>query len=90
MKTEIPLPIIRPDQYKAFRGEMGTDLPNTQDEFAELIKNQRNEALRRGEIPVPVDVEFHEFKRFCGSRGTKPNAKTLTDFAIEKRAGKKY
>ena len=77
------VPILRRDQYEAFRREVGPDLADTYDEWLKLIGDRRTEALRRGETLVEVEVNFDKFIEFCRTRGTSPNLKTLRDFAIE-------
>jgi hypothetical protein len=84
MTMVFPIPIIPKHQYDAFRRDVGPDLADTYDEWFEFVRKHRSERLRQGETLVDVEVDYDEFTRFCAATGTKPTAKTLLDFAIEK------
>ena len=79
-----PMPMIPKQQYHSFRGALGTDIPDTYDEWLNLTNKLRNERIRQGEVVPQVEIDFDEFTRFCAARGTTPNNKALLDLAIEK------
>ena len=84
MSKIFPIPIIPKHQYDAFRRELRPDLSDTYDQWLEFVRQHRSERLRQGETILDVEVDLDEFTRFCATNGTKPNLKSLLDFAIEK------
>jgi hypothetical protein len=83
------IPILRRNQYEAFRREVGSDLANTYDGWLEYLGDRRVEATKRGETMVEVEIDFDHFMMFCRTRGRNPNLKALLYFAVEKSTGQK-
>lgn len=78
------LPILHREDYDAFRRDVGPDLADTYDEWMEFFAEQRDEAVRRGETVIDVQINHHEFIRFCRASGAHPNLKLMLDFAANK------
>lgn len=86
-KMVYPLPVFTPDQYAAFRKEIGPDLADSYDEWLKLHREQCDEANRRGESWVQIEVKFDEFVAFCRATGTPANTDTLLKFTVKKAGG---
>jgi hypothetical protein len=86
-KMVYPFPVFTPEQYDAFRQEIGPDLADTYDEWLKLHREQCNEAIRRGETWVEIEVKFDEFVAFCRATGAPTNADTLLKFTVKKSSG---
>ena len=87
MPMVFPFPVILPDDYEAFRREVGSDLADTYDEWLNLHREQIDETRRRGDTVAEIEVQFDEFIAFCLATGATPDAKTLLDFTIKKSSG---
>ena len=72
MPMVFPLPVIRPEDYDAFRREVGSDLADTYDEWLDLHREQVDEARRRGDPVAEIEVKLDEFIGFCRATGTSP------------------
>jgi hypothetical protein len=86
MMTVLPTPFIREHDYQAFRDAMGADLPDTFNEWSDLVAKHKLELRQRNEIVREIEVYPDEFILFCRSRGQSCNRKSLQDFAAEKLA----
>jgi hypothetical protein len=84
------LPIIRADDYDAFRRIPTRDLPDTYNEWLKLIAERRLERGRLGFQVVEIQVNSGEFTRYLTTNGQAANLKTLADLCIEKRHGNDY
>jgi hypothetical protein len=86
MAKVFPVPVIRQNQYDAFRREIGPDLADTYDEWAKRFQESVKDSLMRGDTFVPIEVDFNAFEWFCGVTRKLPTLEALLDFAIEKNA----
>jgi hypothetical protein len=83
-KAIFTLPILHREDYDAFRRDLGADLADTYDKWMEFYAEQRDQAIKRGERVIDVQVNHHEFIRFCRSTGAQPDLKLLLEFADRK------
>ena len=81
------LPVIRREDYDAFRRDVGPNLSNTYDEWAKLLANEVAEARRIGKTVVEAEVNYDEFTRYCRTTGKKPDPMVLLDFAMHRPLG---
>jgi hypothetical protein len=65
MATVFSVPVLRPEQYDAFRRDLGSDLADTYDGWLEFVHKHRSERLRQGGTLVDVEVDHDQFVRFC-------------------------
>ena len=79
------VPVIRREDYDAFRRDIGQNLADTYDEWAKLFADELAEARRQGKTVIEAIVHYDEFLAFCVANGHKPNPQILLDFAIRKR-----
>lgn len=84
------LPLIHAVQYDAFRSLLGDDLPNTYDEWLQLHANEKRERSMVGFDVREIQVDPHEFARYCGARGIAADGLRLLHFAAEKGSGNRY
>lgn len=77
------LPIIRREQYDAFRRDLGPDLADTYDEWAKLFADELGKAKRRGDSLVEIEIDYDQFIRYCRTEGQQPNAEILRRFAVK-------
>jgi len=91
MLTPDPLPDISSAQnYDAVRRLPGCDLPDTYDEWLQASAKDRRERGQAGFDVRLIEIDPHEFGRFCAARGTPADAERLLDFTKEKFAGNRY
>ena len=90
MREPDPLPRISQQNYQAVRSLPGSDLPDTYDEWLQSHLKETRERTQVGYDVYEVEVDPHEFARFCATRGKPADGKRLLDFAIEKFAGNRY
>ncbi len=83
-KKVFALPVFRPEEYQAFRREVGANLADTYDEWAKAAAEQRDEAIRQGKSLVDIEVHYDEFIRHCRATGEKADPKTLLAFAVKR------
>ena len=81
------LPVIRREDYEAFRRDVGPNLANSYDEWTNIFSGEVAEARRLGKTVVEVPVEYNEFTRYCAANGKKPNPQTLLDFVAHRPRG---
>ncbi|HEX4273330.1 MAG TPA: hypothetical protein VHZ32_18200 [Rhizomicrobium sp.] len=81
------LPVIRREDYDAFRHDVGPNLANSYEEWARLFADEVAGARLAGKTVVEVPVEYTEFTRFCAANGKKPNPQTLLDFVAHRPRG---
>jgi len=84
------LPVIRSDDYDAFRAIPTLDLPDTYDEWLKLFAERKSEHAQRAFRIIEIKVNSHEFARYLAAKRTPGNLKTLSDFTIEKSLGHHY
>jgi hypothetical protein len=75
-------PLIRREDYDAFRHDVGPNLADSYDEWAKLCAGEIAEARLQGKNVVLAPVNFEDFTRYCHTRGKKPDPQILLDFAI--------
>jgi hypothetical protein len=76
------LPVIRREDYDAFRRDVGPNLADSYDEWAKLCASEVAEARLQGRNVVLAPINYGEFTRYCDANGKKPDPKILLDFAI--------
>jgi len=90
MDDVFELPAIRPDDYRAFRDIPTRDLPNTYDEWLQLVAKRRLERGQAGFVVVDIQIEPHEFARYLSRMRHDGNLKSLADFCKEKRLANNF
>jgi hypothetical protein len=81
------IPIIRREDYDAFRRDVGSMLASTYDEWAKILSNEVAEARRSGKTVVEAEVNYDEFRRYCSMTGKKPDPMALLEFAAHRPLG---
>ena len=84
------LPLIRADDYDAFRAIPTLDLPDTYDEWLQLFSERKLEHAQRGFRIIEVEINSGEFTRYLRAKGTSANLQILRNFTIEKSLGNHY
>src|ERR1043165_6786914 len=83
------LTISRSD-YQAFRRLNDSDLPETHDEWVQVLAELKWQSGRSGHIVEEKRVDPREFVRYCSPRALMPNLNSLLEFTQQKAAGRKY
>ena len=83
-------PFIEPQNYDAFRSVLNPHLPDTQDEWLELLAEQSFPRVLAGDIVKQVTVKPDEFVRYCRAAGARHDLQGLREFAAAKHAGNNY
>lgn len=81
------LPVFTPEQYDAFRKEIGADLADSYDEWLKLHREQCEEAIQRGEQWVQIEVKFDEFVAYCRATGAPADMNMIRLFSVKKSQG---
>ena len=81
------IPVIRREDFDAFRRDVGSTLANTYDEWVRLLAKEVAEARRNGKTVVEVEVNYDEFERYCRTTGKKPDPMVLLEFAAHRPLG---
>jgi hypothetical protein len=81
------LPVIRRQDYDAFRRNIGPNLADSYDEWAKLFANEVAEARRLGKTIVEAEINYEEFTRYCNANAKKPDAMVLLEFATHRPRG---
>ena len=89
MMTE-NLPFFNPDDYPAFRRMIGSDLPDTYDEWLQLHTKEKRELSNVGHSIRVIKIYPDDFARFLSARGQRANFSTLRAFTSEKAARNEY
>jgi hypothetical protein len=89
MDVEV-FPLILPNDYAAFRRLVGSDIPDTYDEWFNLQRKEIREFVQAGRATKTIEVHSNEFSRFLRERGANANIVSLRNFTIEKDAGNTY
>ena len=84
------IPIIRPADYETFRSILNNEIPDTYEEWVQNYAKVTQEFLARSEPHRGVQVDPHEFIRFCRSCNAVPGVESLGEFAVEKASGNHY
>jgi hypothetical protein len=87
MKKVFVIPVIRREDYDAFRRDVGSTLANTYDEWVRLLAKEVAEARRSGKTVVEAEVNYDEFRRYCSTTGKKPDPMVLLEFAAHRPLG---
>jgi len=75
-------PLIRREDYDAFRRDVGSNLADSYDEWTKLCAAEVAEARLQGKNVVLAPVNFEEFTQYCRAKGKRPDPQILLDFAI--------
>jgi hypothetical protein len=89
-RDEYLIPKIAEHDYDAFRRLIDRDLPNTYKEWLTLMEQARLENERRQIIVRTIEIDFHEFARYCWAKRYAYNIKALENFTLEKAVGNRY
>jgi hypothetical protein len=89
-KEEYLIPKISQHDYDAFRRLISTDLPKSYMEWLRLMEQARLENEGRQIIVRTIEINFHEFARYCWAKRCAYNIKALETFTIGKAAGNRY
>lgn len=81
------LPIIRPEDYNAFRRDMGYNIANTYEEWAKLVAVEVAKARQDGKTVIERVVAYDDFVRYCRGVGKIPDAAVLLHFAAHTPLG---
>jgi hypothetical protein len=83
MRTMV-FPVFTPEQYDAFRKEIGPDLADSYDEWLKLHREQCDEAIQRGEAWVQIELKYDEFLAYCRATGAPADMNTIRLFSVKK------
>jgi len=82
------LPVIRREDYAAFRRDVGPALASTYEEWVSLFAKEVAAARGAGKTVVEIVVNYGDFERYCSTNGYRPDPIVLLDFAkTQKRLG---
>jgi hypothetical protein len=81
------LPVIRRQDYDAFRRDVGANLAKTYDEWVALFAGEVAEARRIGKTVIEAEVNYDDFTRYCRTNGKKPDPMSLLEFAMHRPLG---
>jgi hypothetical protein len=81
------LPVIRPEDYNAFRRDIGHHIANSYEEWAKLVAGEVAQARQDGKTVVERVVVYSDFTRYCVAMGRKPDAEILLQFAAHTPLG---
>lgn len=81
------IPVIRREDYDAFRRDVGSTLANTYDEWMKLLAKEVAQARQSGKTVVEAEVNYDEFQRYCRTTGKTPNPMVLLEFAAHRPLG---
>ena len=81
------LPIIRPEDYNAFRRDIGHHIANTYEEWAKLVASEVAQARRDGKTVIERVIDYDDFIRYCRRNEKTPDAAVLLQFAAHKPLG---
>ena len=81
------LPVIRRQDYDAFRRDAGPNLVSPYDEWTKLFASEIAEARRLGKTVVEAEVNYDEFTKYCRATGKKPDPVSLLEFAMHRPLG---
>ena len=81
------IPVIRRNDYDAFRHDVGSTLANTYDEWVKLLTKEVAEARQSGKTVVEAEVNYDEFTAYCRANGKKPDPMVLLEFAAHRPRG---
>jgi hypothetical protein len=79
--VDVFTPIIRPEEYEAFRAILDNEIPDTYNEWRDLILDRGNKMIADGERPIGIDVNPHEFAAWLPTRWDQRTANGLFAFA---------
>jgi hypothetical protein len=81
------LPVIRPEDYTAFRRDIGYHIANTYEEWAKLVAGEVARARRDGKTVIERVVNYNDFLQYCRKIGKTPDAAVLLQFAARTPLG---
>jgi hypothetical protein len=81
------LPVIRPEDYNAFRRDIGPHIANTYEEWAKLVAGEVAQARHDGKTVIERVVYYDDFVRYCTAIGKMPDAGVLLQFAAHTPLG---
>jgi hypothetical protein len=85
MAEIVVLPVIRSEDYAAFRRDVGPKLVGTYEEWAMLFASEVANARKQGKIVVETVINYEEFTRYCRRKGFDPDPVILRDFAMTQK-----
>lgn len=90
MRERYFLPKIAAHNYDTFCGLIGSDLPNTYNEWLQLQAKETRERTQVGYDVQMIEIDPNEFARYCGAKGVATDTLRLVHLACEKAAGHRY
>lgn len=79
------------EDYDAFHRLLGSDLPDTHNDWCQLLIEQRlPDLVQAGHAVRETTVKPDEFVRYCRKIGASSDLQTLRGFATAKLAGARY
>jgi hypothetical protein len=83
-------PLIRREDYDAFRRLAGADFPDSYDVWFNLASKEDLQRTRVGYRVEQRQVDPDEFARYCSAYKTRADGISLAQFVREKGSGKSY
>ena len=84
MAKTFVIPIIRREDYDAFRNDARLKLSETYDQWSAVLAKEIAEAKRLGDTVIETVVNYDEFVRYCAAHGHKPDPQVLLNFVQSK------
>jgi hypothetical protein len=78
-----PVPLIRRQDYEAFRGIPTRNLPDTFDQWQYKHAEQAAHITGGGHIAEYIEIDPQEFADFCHATGQEASLQTIRFFAEE-------
>jgi hypothetical protein len=82
MPNVFVFPVIRREDFDAFRRDVGSNFGKSYEEWAKLCASEVAEARLHGKNVILAPVRYEEFIGYCRTNGRKPDPQILLDFAI--------
>ena len=78
------IPKIAREDYQSFRQILDPHLPDTYDEWLDLVSQVTGDNIGRGRISETIEVNPDEFSNYCLTTRSSPNLHVLKNFAHQK------
>jgi hypothetical protein len=89
-REEYLIPKLAQHDYDAFRRLINTGLPGSYNEWLKLMEQARLENEGRQFIVRAIEINSHEFARYCWAKRCAFDITTLENFTTEKASGNRY
>jgi len=74
------LPIFPESDYDAFRREVDQALPATHGQWREIYSAMVDEAVKKGNVVIEIEVRFAEFMAFCVKNSRSASPQVILEF----------